>query len=34
LGRKNHLFAAADTDGERAAGFYALIGSAAMPHAA
>jgi transposase len=30
LGRKNHLFAGADTDGERAAGIYSLIGSAKL----
>jgi hypothetical protein len=28
LGRKNHLFAGADTGGERAAGIYSLIGTA------
>jgi hypothetical protein len=27
LGRKNHLFAGADTGGERAAGIYSLIGT-------
>ena len=30
LGRKNHLFAGADTGGERAAGIYSLIGSAKL----
>jgi transposase len=30
LGRKNHLFAGADTGGERAAGIYALIGTAKL----
>jgi transposase len=30
LGRKNHLFAGADTGGERAAGIYSLIGSAEL----
>jgi transposase len=30
LGRKNHLFAGADSGGERAAGIYSLIGSAKL----
>src|ERR1700686_5299909 len=30
LGRKNHLFAGADTGGERAAGIYSLIGTAKL----
>ena len=30
LGRKNHLFAGADTGGERAAGIYSLVGSAKL----
>lgn len=30
LGRKNHLFAGADTGGERAAGIYSLIGAAKL----
>src|SRR6202046_691964 len=30
LGRKNHLFAGADTGGERAAGTYSLIGTAKL----
>lgn len=30
LGRKNFLFAGADTGGERAAAFYSLIGSAKL----
>jgi transposase len=30
LGRKNHLFAGADTGGERAAGVYSLIGTAKL----
>jgi transposase len=30
LGRKNHLFAGADTPGERAAGIYSLIGTAKL----
>ena len=32
LGRKNHLFAGADTGGERAAGIYSLIGTAKLNH--
>jgi hypothetical protein len=28
--RKNHLFAGADTGGERAAGIYSLIGTAKL----
>ena len=30
LGRINHLFAGADTGGERAAGIYSLIGTAKL----
>jgi hypothetical protein len=30
LGRKNHLFAGADTGGERAAAIYSLIGTAKL----
>ena len=30
LGRKNHLFAGADSGGERAAGIYSLIGTAKL----
>lgn len=30
LGRKNYLFAGSDADGERAAAFYSLIGSAKL----
>lgn len=30
LGRKNHLFAGADTGGERAAGIYSLVGAAKL----
>lgn len=30
LGRKNHLFAGADTGGERAAGIYSLVGTAKL----